>query len=569
MKDQNLPSKQRRSRAIVGSLIVAIVAVLIVTQALFAANANASANASAGKTAVAQGQGGDVITTTIQPLDAEADDALGEYLRAHTTYDSANGLNAGTAVADLSGSTKSVNLEEAQAGATLNYTIVISNSETGVVTGIVMTDILPAELSYKAGTFDFPTSVTTDYSDESDIISTGVITWSGVVLSKGTVTLSFSADLTDTLAVDDIVTNTVMIDSAGTVISRSASTTIVAEPATRYNFLPIIYKPFPDLVAPTVQVSRPNSQNKWTLTWGDTNTNVAGFEIQESHDPDFGVILETRNTAANVNATEFVRALSINNEYFYRVRTLSAVGVMPSAWSAPVSVIGGYYDDFSNWNSGWAIRRTTYLEEVRSWYERNGNEDWFILQVEDSWDWGIAAPYKTKAPTVPYAIEYRSKIAHTANLVSHGAVFGADWPGGTCPDYSSLDGLYRHNICFNHFYNTNTIWYGNDLKLLFERVDYLEWRPQDGGSPMKRGSFDNYASWFEVNKIPNTNASDWNTYRIEVRSDGIRLFANGQQYAYTADTQWINEPYFGVFASTDEYSNSTWRFDYYKVTPLD
>lgn len=565
MKEQNLHSKKIRSWAVVGSLIGAIVAVLIVAQALFAANANASV----GETAVAQEQGGDVVTTTIQPLDAETDDALGEYLRAHTTYDAANGLQGGTAVADLSGSSKSVNLDEAVAGATLNYTIVISNSENVVVTGIAMTDVLPVELTYKAGTFTYPAGETVGYSSENDIISTGVITWSGAVLSKGTVTLSFSADLTDTLVVDDIITNTVMIDSAGTVITPSASTTIVAEPASPYNFLPIIYKPFPELVAPTVQVSRPNSQNKWTLSWADANTNVAGFEIQEAHDPTFGTVLETRNIAANENATEFERALSIDNEYFYRVRTLSSVGVVPSEWSAPVSVIGGYYDDFSNWDSGWAIRRTTYLEKVRSWYERNGDQDWFIMQVEDSWDWGLAAPYKTKAPTVPYAIEYRSQIAHTGNLVSHGAVFGADWPGEACPDYSSEDGLYRHQVCFNHFYNTNIIWYGDDLKLLFERVDYLEWRPQDGGSPMKRGSFDNYASWFEVNKIPNVNDKGWNTFRIEVRSDGLRLFANGQQYAYTADTQWINEPYFGVFASTDEYSNSTWRFDYYKVTPLD
>ena len=565
MKKQNLLSKQKRSWAIVGSLIGAIVAVLIVAQALFAANATASV----GETAVAQGQGGDVVTTTIQPLDAEADDALGEYLRAHTTYNAANGLQGGTAVADLSGSTKSVNLDEAEAGAALNYTIVISNNDSIAANNLLVTDTLPLALIYQSNSYQ-STVVNGFTSSEFDGITyNGAITWTGSLGPGGYATLSFAAQLTDTLDVDDIVTNTVMIDSAGTVIARAASTTIVAEPATRYSFLPIIYKPFPELVAPTVQVSQPNSQNKWTLSWTDANTNVAGFEIQEAHDPSFGTVLETRNVAAHENATEFERALSINNEYFYRVRTLSSVGVKPSAWSAPVSVIGGYYDDFSNWDSGWAIRRTTYLEEVRSWYERNGDQDWFIMQVEDSWDWGLAAPYKTKGPAIPYAIEYRSQIAHTGNLVSHGAVFGADWPGEACPDYSSVAGIYEHQICFNHFYNTNTIWYGDDLKLLFERVDYLEWRPQDGGSPMKRGSFDNYASWFEVNKIPNVNAAGWNTFRIEVRSDGIRLFANGQQYAYTADTQWNHEPYFGVFASTDEYSNSTWRFDYYKITPLD
>jgi hypothetical protein len=66
-----------------------------------------------------------------------------------------------------------------------------------------------------------------------------------------------------------------------------------------------------------------------------------------------------------------------------------------------------------------------------------------------------------------------------------------------------------------------------------------------------------------------TNASDWNNYRIEVRSDSIRYYFNGElKYTYS-DTRWVNDPYFGVFASADEYSNSTWRYEYFRVTPLD
>jgi hypothetical protein len=242
-----------------------------------------------------------------------------------------------------------------------------------------------------------------------------------------------------------------------------------------------------------------------------------------------------------------------------------------SDWSNTVTGIGAYLDNFDDPGSGWAIRRTTYLEEVRSWYETYNGQTILVMQVEDSWDWGITAPYKVEAPPPPYAIEYRAQTARHANLLSHGAVFGADWPGGDCPDYSSLDGLYRHQICFNHFYNTNIIYYGGALKLLFERVDYLEWRPQDGGSPMKRGSFDDYASWFEVDPIPGAPRDDWNTFRVEVRDSGIKLFVNGSStpYAVSSDNLWVNEPYFGIFVSADEYSNSTWRFDYYQVTPLD
>jgi uncharacterized repeat protein (TIGR01451 family) len=564
MEDRNLTSKQPRSRAIVFSLIVAVVAILIMAQAIFAASAAVVST----ETAVGPAQDGGVITDTIpvpgESLNMEADDAFGEYLRAQTTYNSDNGLNTETTVVDLSGSTKSVNLSEATAGATLNYTIVISNNDTIAANNVVVTDTLPAELTYQANTYQSVVVNGFTSSEFDGITYNDAITWTGSLGPGGYATLTFAAALSDTLAVDDVVTNSVMIDESGAVIIREAATTIVDEPSMRYSFMPIIFKP---LNNPVVQVSRANSQNQWTVSWTDNNQNVTSYEIQESQDPNFATVSDTRNVAGNVSSTQFQRPLSTKNEYFYRVR-LTANG-LTSSWSNVASVVGGYYDDFTDPSTGWAIRRTTFLEEVRSWYEENNGDHWFIMQVEDSWDWGIAAPPKVKAPTLPYAIEYRVKIAHKANLVSHGAVFGADWPGGGCPDYSSLDGLYRHNICFNHFYNTNIIWFGDDLKLLFERVDYLEWRPQDGGSPMKRGSFDDFDSWFTVQDIPNVNDREWNTFRIEVRDSGIKLFANGQLYAQTADNLWVNEPYFGIFGSTDEYSNSTWRYDWYKAVPLD
>jgi len=67
---------------------------------------------------------------------------------------------------------------------------------------------------------------------------------------------------------------------------------------------------------------------------------------------------------------------------------------------------------------------------------------------------------------------------------------------------------------------------------------------------------------------------EWNHYRIEVRADSIRVYAArpGQapefQYEYT-DTRWTTSPYFGFFTSTDIIENSTWRFEYMQVMPLD
>lgn len=540
--------------------------------------------------------------------------------------------------ANLSGSAKTVDQAEATAGSTLQYTIVLSNSGDAL-TAVQMTDTLPAEVAFVSG--DLSPAVTNGIG--SGGYSNGVITWTGTLNPQGYVELVFDVALTDTVTVGDAVINTAEITGTGTLITRSAETTVVDSTPTIY--LPIMSRVIP---AVTLQATAPNSNNEWTLFWGSAGFGITGYELQESNDPNFSsvttynlgsnttsqlishdpsvlnvyyyrvrakvddvnglwsnvvsvtgqsidlILQATRPNSANLwtlswnnpgnsfsyelqesQNPNFTPSTSYNqagtsqaishaaspfNEYFYRVRAIA--GGQNGPWSNVVNVIAGYRDDFDSNTTGWALRRTTYVEQVWSFYEPGQ----YVIQVDDSWDWGLASPM-AKAPVVPYVIEYRSEPAHLGNLISHGVVFGGDWPGPICPDYSTIQGIYEHELCFNHFYNTNTIWFGDvDLKLLWERVDELIWCPSCGGSPMKRlGDIDPNAT---IN-LHADHASEWNDYRIEVRADSIRFYFNGNLEHVYNDTRWVNEPYFGVFASTDEYSNSTWRFDYISVMPLD
>lgn len=328
-------------------------------------------------------------------------------------------------------------------------------------------------------------------------------------------------------------------------------------------YMPIMFKA---LVAPTLSATRPNSANDWQMNWTGNNLDLTGFELQQSQDSTFASGVTTYNLAGSATS-QLINTIqpSANNVYYYRVRAQS--NNQSSPWSNVVAVAAAYYDEFNNNQTGWSgstlkdgLRRLTFIEKTDSWYE---NGTWLIIRVEDSWDWAIASPMMP-APEPPYAIEFRSMPANLGNLVSHGVVFGGDWTGAPCPDWSTLTGVYAHKNCFNHFYNTNLIWSSDtDLTLLWERVDSLVYCPGCGGSPLKR-----------LGDVPpalpfHPNASSWNDYRIEVRSSGIKFFMNGAlRYTYN-DTRWINDPYFGVFASTDEYSNSTWRYEYFRVTPLD
>ena len=452
------------------------------------------------------------------------------------------------AKSDLDASTLSVNRLQANPGETLVYQIIVHNDGDIPATDVTISDTLPTVLTYQPETL---TVVGEGVFSESN----GVITWSGTVPSQEKVEITFAATLSSEIALGTEVQNIVHITWQDQQITRTANTLISGGNVLVY--LPLLSR---DMNAPIMNtIERPNSNNQWTVSWQANNIGTFTYELQEANDPGFSTILNTYTINSGTSKL-ITQTPGLKNVFYYRVRAVAHnIG---GPWSNVESIIGGYRDDFSNNNSGWSIRRTTFIEEVRSWYE-NGN---FIFQVEDRWDWGIASPL-APAPEPPYAIEYRSQPAHLGNLISHGAVFGGDFPGAICPDFSTPGGVYEHNLCFNHFYNTNTIWYG-PLKLAFERVDYLFWCPSCGGSAMKRLTNDPN-SWFIVQPIPNVDSSGWNTWRIEVRNTGLTFYVNGDDYAQSNDTTWVNDPYFGVFGSTDEYNNSTWRYDYYQVTPLD
>lgn len=451
--------------------------------------------------------------------------------------------------------TKTVNKSTATAGSTLAYTIVLNNSGSELASA-TLSDSLPAGLTYQSGTLSALGGGTFGES-------AGVITWTGGVNVDAPIQLTFDAVLDGGLSTGDVIVNSVEVTGTGELLTHTASTTIVAQ-TTSYVYLPLLEKASPPPGPTTLNpIPRPNSSNQWIISWSGGDF-VTGYELQESHTPDFAAVTTYLFNDPNITAVQASHALSFRNVYYYRIRAIGPGGEGP--WSGTQSVVGGYRDDFNDHSSGWAIRRTTFIEKVRTWYEpyNNGQSNRLIMQVEDPWDWGITSPL-APAPTVPYAIEYRAEIANLGNLVSHGVVFGGDWNGQLCPDWSSVPGVYEHTNCFNHFYNTNIIWHG-PLTMLFERVDYLVWCPTCGGSPMKRLSDE---PWPAPVGVPNVNPNGANTYRVEVRSDGTRMFANNQQYFQSSDTTWVNDPYFGIFASTDEYSNSTWRIEYFQITPLD
>lgn len=445
--------------------------------------------------------------------------------------------------------TKEVSRSRAPAGAELRYTIRLHNSGESSLAEVQLTETLDAGLAYVPGSLVAPQG--SDFAIDGNVIS-----WSGALVAGEEVVLSYAATVAEGASPGESLRSKLVVAGGNQEVSETILT-VVADAADSTSYLPLTsFIREPVVPGITLTASLPNSQNQWTLSWivagGDVG-DITGFLVHETQDPTFASY-DTHSLAANVNSLPVQHDAGPDNVYYYRVAPVGPWG--DSDYSDVVTVVGNYFDDFSDPDSGWGMRRTSYLEETFVYY-LNGE---LVTLVADRWDWVVGSPLRP-APAVPYAIEYRAHVHDASNLVSGGVVYGGDWNGEACPDPGNI---YETNNCFNQFYTHNYIFYG-PLKLLWEKVNELYWCPTCGGSLLKR-----LADTEEVDPVlPNGPSLDWHTYRVEVREDGARLYVDDAFVHHFPDTTYLDQPYFGTFASTDEYKPSIWIYDWFRVTRLD
>lgn len=543
----NSKDKQRSRLANSGSraiaIVLALLTVLVFAQMISAAQDDAQPTAPAEQAAPSPftGQAPTFEQILAMPPGTE------RYVAGHSLPEGV------IAKANLESSTAVASAERVPPNGVFAYAVDVTNTG-GFDIPAKMTNALPAQASFVNVECDAVTTYVCDYSD-------GTVTWHGVVLSGDSATIKIVARLNGDAVTDTTVKSAIKIASAEQNIDRSVEVAVGPQAASLVQYVPITTLIAADPGPVTLAAGLPNSNNTWTLSW-TSSLGATGYEIHESQDSGFATV--TPYVVGPSSSLSITKPLTPDNVYYYRVR--SFVGQKFGPWSNVGTVIGGYLDEFDDPDTGWSLRRSTFREEVFGFYE----DGKYVMQVLDRWDWGLASPLRP-APRVPYVIDFEMRIVAPANLLSGGMVFGGDWNGETCPPGLSYDEWYKHKNCFNHFYNTNTIFFGG-LKMLFERVDELVWCQNCDGSPMKRlGHLDPGDNEFTLDEI---DPEGWNHYRVEVRQDNIKVYAAKRgstpklQFTYD-DTRWANEPYFGFFASTDEYNNSTWRFEYMEVKPLD
>jgi uncharacterized repeat protein (TIGR01451 family) len=126
---------------------------------------------------------------------------------------------------------KTVNAAETLPGASLDYRINVGNGGPSPISNILVTDTLPAGVSYTIGSLSATSG--------SASFASGVIKWTGTVTPGGSVTIDFSAVTAPNLSIGTVITNKAIINGDGELLSRSATTTLSLAKL----FLPLINKP--------------------------------------------------------------------------------------------------------------------------------------------------------------------------------------------------------------------------------------------------------------------------------------------------------------------------------------
>lgn len=446
--------------------------------------------------------------------------------------------------ADLSTSEILVSDTEALPGDVISYRILVSNTG-GLPAGVVLTDTLPIGLTIVSDSL----SITDDRGSYQH--DNRILTWSDTISDSEQLEIGFSALISDSLLTRTVLSNTVEISGAGTLLTLNASTTVVTGTSTVVTdtslLFPLMRTPLP---IPVLSLqSATDMNNNWTIGWSPVQYGGAfQYEVQEDVDPDFSnpqsTILSSSTTTMDVN-----KQASWKNLYLYRVRVVTNSLVGP--WSNTLYVVGNYSDDFDDPNSGWILRREdTDTTDNRTFYE-DGN---FVHRMRSGWDSMIGGPLMP-APQPPYRIESRIQLQGRDNLHSYGLVFGGDWDGSLCPnsDFTS---------CYNQYYRLLVLWFGNndELKYQLKRINSHD---EDNGHG--RGS--TLIGFREVDV--NEPSGDWQVWSVEVHPNGdIKIFVNGNQVGETTDTELIDRPYFGTFSAVDEYTGLRAEFDWYTVTSM-
>lgn len=450
---------------------------------------------------------------------------------------------------------KTANTDWAKPGETVTYTITIRNTGTGGDATVTarMTDTLPAELTFVDNSLN---ATLGDFGE-----SGGVITWTAEMFGNNyTAVVTFSA-VTDSNINGVDVANTAQVSGNGTLIQDTYELLVQEGPRTTY--FPIIFKNYPPIPVLNA-IPDPDANYDYTVSWSAVDVAIDHYVLQESKSSNFSSVTEYQTTATSKLIN---KSVSDTDTFYYRVRADKASQWGDGPYSNVQSVMVGweYFDDYSNYKSGWPrvwgkTRAALYQVHPNEAPDCPGSDcdyddgDGYIIIRRNGSDPRARFGPGVKIPSNNYKIEFDARWWDAQYNSTYQVFFGSDNPFTDADDLGGS--YYALQVRINTF------------------GDYCEYSLIEHKQTRVSESTDFLINWTKENGIycgqqTRSTSKKWNHWEIKRDGSTIKIYVNGSLLATKSDSSYGANRYFGVGCTIYEgLTPSKPEFDNFKVTLL-
>ncbi len=323
--------------------------------------------------------------------------------------------------------------------------------------------------------------------------------------------------------------------------------TVTVKNGLRFVYFPLIVRYYPPIpYAPTLNIASNDGKGNYSLSWvyGYSNFIPTSYHFQEATDAAF-----TNLTIDSTRTSPQTFTNQTPGTYYYRVQGVNSYGA--GAWSNTqmISVVSqGFFDDFSNSNSGW--RKKIDNNTLETAYEAGFYKMKILLDLNSANNkkMGIVnAPYNNTAQKYDVEVVHRFVRAGDQTLDPYGGKAGLIF--GATSDFSTIF-VFEWNFqgqCAIGKYTNVGIPYVSVADLRYW-TRYKDWSAC--GTTLHVG----------FNGTPNH-------AKVEVNGNTARILMNGGEVMSITSADLSNNHNVGLITGSWDLTPVKSYFDNFRVTP--
>ena len=316
-------------------------------------------------------------------------------------------------------------------------------------------------------------------------------------------------------------------------------------------YFPLIFKRWPPIPYAPVLKDIQNSGGNYTVEWTYDHADVleTTYTLQEATDAAFTANVVNYSTSSK----SYTFTGKTGSTYYYRVQGNNEYG--PGEWSNVKSVSLGFFDDFSNPNSGWPVVAKKVIPETNTYYRLRYDNGQYRIMIDAGgpYIWfhqpDALAPYRP--PTDKYCVETRVRL-----------VKGADpygpWSGNAYPYWANGGLVFGANEANTNIYALCTS-VGNNAMGWFVAHNPVYKYPLKGCNYLDNPGIGQDAGALDVSK--------WHRFQVSVDGNYITIHIDGVNKGTYHLSGLSGTTRVGLIGGDYEITPVDYRFDDFRVIP--